>query len=266
MDIKDAKAAPLKFCRFSVDNKVYNGLLRGSMIDIVEGDPFDPSKLTVLRMSYPLDRVKLLCPIVPNKIWCVGRNYVGHVKELNNELPKEPLIFMKALTTITYPGDVVRMPGWVGRIDYEGELAVVIGKRCRKVNEEDALSYVAGYSCFNDVTARDLQKKDGQWTRAKSFDTFGPFGPVLLLTQKMPPEAGITTRHNGNVVQQDTFGSMIFPVERIISHISRFATLEPGDVIATGTPEGVGKVAPGDRVEVEIEGIGAISNPFIAEM
>ncbi|MDL2263207.1 fumarylacetoacetate hydrolase family protein [Synergistaceae bacterium OttesenSCG-928-I11] len=257
------RGEPVKFCRFSVDNRTYNGVLRGNMLDIVEGDIY--GDFSSMRMSYPVDRVKFLTPIVPNKIWCVGRNYVGHVKELDHELPEEPIIFMKPLTTLVGHGDLVRIPNWAGRVDYEGELAVVIGKRCRKVSEADALSYVAGYSCFNDVTARELQNKDGQWTRAKSFDTFGPFGPVLLLTDRMPGDAAITTRLNGNVVQRDVFSNMIFSVSRIISHISRFATLEPGDVIATGTPEGVGRVAPEDRVEVEIDGIGTLSNPFIAE-
>ncbi|MDR3333221.1 MAG: fumarylacetoacetate hydrolase family protein [Synergistaceae bacterium] len=252
-----------KYCRFSVDGKTYNGTVRGNMVDIVEGDIF--SGFSGMRMSYPIERVKLLPPITPTKVWCVGRNYVGHVRELAQELPSEPLIFMKPLTTIVGSGDPVRIPEWAGRIDYEGELAAVIGKRCRKVAEAEALSYVVGYSCFNDVTARELQERDDQWTRAKSFDTFGPFGPFILLKSEIPGETRITTRLNGNVVQQDSFSSMIFSVARIVSHISRFATLEPGDIIATGTPEGIGKVSPGDRVEVEIDGVGVLSNPFVAE-
>jgi 2-keto-4-pentenoate hydratase/2-oxohepta-3-ene-1,7-dioic acid hydratase in catechol pathway len=234
------------------------------MIDIAEGDLL--TGFSGMRMSCPLSRVKLMTPLAPNKVWCVGRNYAGHVRELEHELPEEPLIFIKPVTSIVGTGDLVRIPDWAGRIDYEGELAVVIGRKCRRVSESEALSYVAGYSCFNDVTARDLQNKDGQWTRAKGFDTFAPFGPVVLLTERMPDGAGITTRLNGNVVQRDVFSSMIFPVSRIISHISRFATLEPGDVIATGTPEGVGRVSPEDRVEIEIDGIGVLSNPFIADI
>lgn len=257
------QSGPVKFCRFSIDAKTYSGVVRGSMIDIVEGDVY--SGFRGMRISYPMDRVKLLTPVVPNKIWCVGKNYKGHVRELDSELPTEPIIFIKPITTIVADGDVVRMPGWAGRIDYEGELAVVIGKRCRKVAEQDALSYVAGYSCFNDVTARDIQRKDVQWTRAKSFDTFGPFGPVLLLTDSLPQDTMITTRRNGVVVQQDRISSMIFSIARIISHISMFATLEAGDVIATGTPEGIGRVDPEDRVEIEIDGIGKLSNPFIME-
>lgn len=252
-----------RFCRFTIDGKVYNGIQRGNMVDIVEGDLLNG--FSAMRMSYPVERIRLLPPLVSTKIWCVGRNYVGHVRELDHELPEEPIIFMKPLTTIVGTGDIVRIPDWVGRVDYEGELAVVIGKKCRCVEQKDALSYVAGYTCFNDVTARELQNKDGQWTRAKSFDTFGPIGPSVLLTGQMPDDARITTRLNGNVVQQDIFRNMIFPVSRIISHISRFATLEPGDVIATGTPEGVGRVQPEDRVEVEIDGIGTLTNPFIAD-
>jgi 2-keto-4-pentenoate hydratase/2-oxohepta-3-ene-1,7-dioic acid hydratase in catechol pathway len=256
-------AAPLKFCRFAFEGKIYNGTLHGSMVDLVEGDFL--GEFSTLRMSYPLDRVKLLPPIMPTKIWCVGRNYAGHAKELNHELPKEPLIFMKPLSSIIGSGDPVKIPEWAGRVDYEGELAVVIGRRCRRVPEADAMSFVAGYACFNDVTARDLQNTDGQWTRSKGFDTFAPFGPVILHTKELPADTKITTRLNGQVVQKDDFRSMIFSVARIISHISRFATMEPGDVIATGTPEGIGRVKAGDRVEIEIEGIGTLMNPFISE-
>jgi 2-keto-4-pentenoate hydratase/2-oxohepta-3-ene-1,7-dioic acid hydratase in catechol pathway len=172
---------------------------------------------------------------------------------------------MKPPSSVIGNGEPVKIPEWAGRIDYEGELAVIIGKRCRRVSEARALSFVAGYSCFNDVTARDLQNSDGQWTRAKGFDTFAPFGPVILQTSEMPPDAAIVTRLNGNTVQKDSPRGMIFSVGKIISHISEFATLEPGDVIATGTPEGIGRVRPGDRVEVEIEGIGTLSNPFISD-
>ncbi|MDR2780429.1 MAG: fumarylacetoacetate hydrolase family protein, partial [Synergistaceae bacterium] len=226
-------AATRKYCRFTVDGKIYNGVLHGNMVDLIEGDLL--SGFSALRMSYPLDRVKLLPPLMPTKIWCVGRNYIGHVKELEHDAPSEPLIFMKPLTSIVGSNDPVRIPEWAGRIDYEGELAVIIGKRCHKVPETEALSFVAGYSCFNDVTARGLQNQDGQWTRAKGFDTFGPFGPVVLLTNKMPGNAVLTTRLNGVAVQRDSLSGMIFSVGRIISHISMFATLEPGDLIATGT-------------------------------
>lgn len=257
------KKEPAKFCRFSIDGKTYNGVIRGKMIDIVEGDAFVGYQ--TLGFSYPLERAKLLTPVVPNKVWCVGKNYAAHATELQEDVPSEPLIFIKPTTTIIASDDLVRIPKWAGRIDYEGELAAVIGRRCRKVSESDALSYVAGYSCFNDVTARDLQARDGQWTRSKSFDTFGPFGPVLLMASEMPAETTITTRLNGSVVQHESIQKMIFSVARIVSHISMFATLEPGDVIATGTPDGIGRVSPEDMVEVEIDGIGRIRNPFILE-
>ncbi|MDR3354327.1 MAG: fumarylacetoacetate hydrolase family protein [Synergistaceae bacterium] len=252
-----------RFCRFLVDGRTYNGTVRGNMVDIVEGDMF--GGFSGMRMSYPADMIKILTPFTPTKIWCVGQNYVGHVKELNNQLPSDPVIFSKPLTSLAGCGDPVRIPEWAGRIDYEGELAAVIGRRCKKVSEDEALAYVRGYSCFNDVTARELQVKDGQWTRSKGFDTFAPFGPYVLLTDTMPSDARITTRLNGNVVQKELFTNMVFSVARIISHISRFATLEPGDVIATGTPEGIGRVCPGDRVEVEIDYIGTLTNPFISE-
>lgn len=254
---------PDKFCRFLVKGKIYSGTVRGNMIDIVSGDPY--SGYTDIRMSQPLDGAKLITPIQPNKVWCVGKNYRAHAMEFDEVIPEEPLIFMKPLTSVASHEEIVRMPAWAGRIDYEGELAVVIGKRCRKVSVEEALSCVVGYSCFNDVTARDLQKKDGQWTRAKSFDSFAPFGPFLLMTNELPPETEVITRLNGNVVQKAPISSMIFSVAQIISFISAFATLEPGDVIATGTPEGIGRISAGDRVEVEIAPIGKLSNPFIME-
>jgi 2-keto-4-pentenoate hydratase/2-oxohepta-3-ene-1,7-dioic acid hydratase in catechol pathway len=256
------KKGQQKFCRFNVDGKIYNGILRGGMVDIAKGDLMEG--FSDMRMSYPISRVKFLPPLVPVKIWCVGRNFLGHVKELEHEIPDEPLIFMKPVTTLIGCGDPVRIPEWAGRVDYEGELAVVIGRRCHKVSETEALSYVKGYSCYNDITARDLQI-DNHWTIAKGFDGFGPFGPSVLITEKMPGDTKITTRLNGNVMQQDVLDNMIFPVPVIISYISRFATLEPGDIIATGTPEGVGRIQPGDIVEIEIDGIGVLFNPVISD-
>ena len=206
-------------------------------------------------------------PIDPVKIWCVGLNYREHAKESNMEIPDEPLVFMKPTTCLIAHGEPVKIPNpeKLGRVDYEGELAVVIGKNCRNVGEKDALDYVLGYSCFNDVSARVLQKKDSQWIRAKGFDTFGPFGPVVLLQKNISSEARMRTRLNGTVVQDTKFADLIFSVPAIISHISKFATLEAGDVIATGTPSGVGPVKPGDVVEVEIEGVGTLRNRIEAE-
>lgn len=254
-----AKKKPLVcYCRFWVDGRTYSGTIRDNSVDIVEGDPF--SGFSPIRLSYPVERVKFLPPFMPKRIWCIGRNYLGHVKELNNEVPKEPLVFMKSTSAIIGANDFIRIPEWAGRIDYEGELAVVIGKTGRNIPEEEAFSHVLGYSIMNDVTARELQKSDGQWTRAKSFDTFAPFGPALLITDQMPEDAVIRTALNGNVVQEATFSQMIFPIPKLISHISRFATLEPGDVIASGTPQGIGAMKAGDLVEVSIEGIGSLKN------
>ena len=167
---------------------------------------------------------------------------------------------MKSVSAIIGANDFIRIPEWAGRIDYEGELAVVIGKAGHNISEEDAFSHVLGYSIMNDVTARELQKSDGQWTRAKSFDTFAPFGPSVLIADEMPQEAVIRTTLNGKTVQEASFSQMIFPLPKLISHISRFATLEPGDVIASGTPQGVGPMKVGDLVEVSIDGIGSLRN------
>ena len=207
-------------------------------------------------------------PIDPVKIWCIGLNYREHAKETNMKIPDEPCVFMKPTTSLVAHGEAVKIPDHdkLGRVDYEGELAVVIGKNCRNVGEQEAIDYVLGYSCFNDVSARVLQEKDGQWIRAKGFDTFGPFGPVLLLKKNIPPETRIKTRLNGTVAQNASFADMIFSIPSIISHISRFATLEAGDVIATGTPSGVGPMQHGDVVEIEIEGIGTLRNSIEAEV
>ena len=252
------KEKPVLFCRFLVDGRTYSGQIRENSVDIVEGDPF--TSIYPIRLSYPIDRVKFLPPFMPRKIWCVGRNYANHVKELNHEMPTEPTIFMKPPTSVIGANDFIRIPRWAGRVDYEGELAVIIGKSGRNIEENDALEHVLGYSIINDVTARDLQNKDGQWTRSKSFDTFAPFGPALLVQKQMPAGAAIHTRLNDKVVQESTFEHMIFSIPVIIAFISRFATIEAGDIIATGTPGGIGPMKAGDVVEVEIDGIGKLRN------
>ena len=253
------KDAPMRYCRFGVDGRVFSGVIRANSVDIIEGDPFH-GITSQIRLSYPAERVKFLPPFTPKKIWCIGRNYVGHVKELEHEIPSEPLVFLKATSAIIGCGDFIRLPSWAGAIHYEGELAVVIGKGGKNISEEDAYEHVLGYTIMNDVRARELQNKDGQWTRAKSFDTFAPFGPNLLVTKQLPPETRVTTRLNGEVVQDAAIEQMIFPIPRIISHISRFAALEEGDVIATGTPQGVGPLKGGDLIEVEISPIGTLAN------
>jgi 2-keto-4-pentenoate hydratase/2-oxohepta-3-ene-1,7-dioic acid hydratase in catechol pathway len=202
-------------------------------------------------------------PIDPVKIWCIGLNYRAHAEETKSQVPDEPCVFMKPRTCLAAHGEPIKLPAWTGRVDYEGELAVVIGRTCRNVDESQALDYVLGYSCFNDVSARVLQKKDGQWIRSKGFDTFGPFGPALLRARSLPSAAKVTTRLNGNIVQQSPFSDMIFSVPAVIAHLSRFATLEPGDIIATGTPSGIGPIQPGDTVEISIDGVGTLKNPVI---
>jgi 2-keto-4-pentenoate hydratase/2-oxohepta-3-ene-1,7-dioic acid hydratase in catechol pathway len=209
----------------------------------------------------PLEQAALLVPVVPSKIVCIGRNYRDHAAELGNEVPREPLIFFKPPSSLLDPGAPIRIPSISKRVDFEGELGVVIGKRCSHIGaQEDVRRYIAGYTIVNDVTARDLQKSDGQWSRAKGFDTFCPVGPIV--TDGIDPDAGITveTRLNGEIRQQGTTRDLIFPIAALIRHISAAMTLVPGDLIATGTPAGVGPMTAGDRVEVSIEGIGVLSN------
>lgn len=207
---------------------------------------------------YNLGDVELLSPTEPSKIVCIGLNYREHANELKMKLPDEPIIFLKPPSAVLDPGKEIIYPKSSVRVDYEGELGVVIGKRCKNVAAKDYADYVLGYTCFNDVTARDLQQKDGQWTRAKSFDTFAPFGPAIARID--PLNADIQTRVNGETKQKSNTSDLIFDVPKLIEFVSGVMTLLPGDVIATGTPPGVGQLQKGDIVEVEIEGIGVLKN------
>jgi 2-keto-4-pentenoate hydratase/2-oxohepta-3-ene-1,7-dioic acid hydratase in catechol pathway len=206
-----------------------------------------------------------LPPCEPTKIVCVGLNYVEHVRESltvapeHREVPAEPLLFLKPPSAALGSGATIRYPRGVTRLDPEGELAVVIGRRARGVTESDALAHVAGLTCFNDVSARNYQKSDGQWARAKGFDTFAPFGPCIALGAD-PSDRALELRVNGEARQRARTSGMHFKVPLLVSHISRIMTLEPGDVIATGTPAGIAPIVPGDRVEVEIEGVGVLVN------
>jgi 2-keto-4-pentenoate hydratase/2-oxohepta-3-ene-1,7-dioic acid hydratase in catechol pathway len=208
----------------------------------------------------PLDDVRLLAPVLPSKVVCVGKNYAAHAAEFGSEVPEEPLIFLKPSTSVIGPGDTIPLPSISRRVDYEGELAVVIGRLARSVRAEEAFRYILGYTCANDVTLRDLQKKDGQWTRAKGFDGSCPLGPWIA-TDVDPNDAPIETRVNGEVRQSATTADLIFGVATVIEYVTTFMTLLPGDVLLTGTPEGVGKLEPGDRVEVEVDGVGVLANP-----
>lgn len=213
---------------------------------------------------YPLDEVKLLAPVRPSKIVCVGRNYAEHAAELGNDVPPEPLLFLKPPSSLLDVGEAVVYPSISKRVDHEAEIAVVIGRTCRFVEEAEALDYVFGYTVANDVTARDLQKSDGQWSRAKGFDTFCPVGPWVDNAFD-PRNRALRCTVNGTVRQNSNTDKMIFSIARIISHISQAMTLEPGDLILTGTPEGIGPVQPGDVMTVEVEGLGSITNPVIGE-
>ena len=200
----------------------------------------------------------------PSKIVCIGRNYTKHAAELGNDVPAEPLIFLKPPSSIIYDGDPIVMPAGAGRVDFEAEIGVVIGKHARHVSAKDAWAYVSGLVAVNDVTARDLQAADGQWTRAKGFDTFCPVGTPV------PPEdvdrdaLSVTTRVNGEVKQDGPASDMVFDIPTIVAHISRVMTLEPGDLIATGTPDGIGPLSPGDEVVIEVRGVGSVTNPVVA--
>lgn len=212
----------------------------------------------------PLLRCPTFPPMVPaGKVIGIGQNYRAHAAEMGKGIPDEPIMFLKPASAIIADGDPIQRPAGYERVDYEGELGVVIGKRAKRVSREQALEFVAGYVCVNDVTVRDLQKKDGQWTRAKGFDTFCPIGPRLVPGLD-PRDLRLTTRVNGEVRQDSSTSDMIFDVATLIAFVSQHMTLEPGDVISTGTPSGVGNLNPGDVVEVEIAGIGILRNPVIA--
>jgi 2-keto-4-pentenoate hydratase/2-oxohepta-3-ene-1,7-dioic acid hydratase in catechol pathway len=266
----------MKYCRFELNGQARHGLVEAvagtEMItrlllnppETADGELEDlPSK----RMDHVrLAEATLLAPVQPSKIVCVGRNYREHAAELGHEVPTEPLIFLKPPSSLIAPGAQVRRPKISERVDYEGELGVVISKLCHKVGpEQDVRPFILGYTCVNDVTARDLQNKDGQWTRAKGFDTFCPVGPVV--TDEIDPWAGVgvETKVNGEVRQQGTTRDFIFPLDVVIRFISQVMTLLPGDLISTGTPKGVGPVVAGDVIEVSVEGAGTLRNPVVDE-
>jgi 2-keto-4-pentenoate hydratase/2-oxohepta-3-ene-1,7-dioic acid hydratase in catechol pathway len=216
----------------------------------------------------PLANLRLLPPVVPSKILCVGRNYRDHAAELGNEVPKEPLLFLKPPSSLLPPGGTIVMPKLSSRVDYEGELGIVIGRRCRNIGpDEDVRPYIRGYVCVNDVTARDIQKSDGQWTRGKGFDTFCPVGPIV--SNEIDPVAGdpvtVTTRLNGAVKQHGSTRDLIFPIADLLRYITATMTLEPGDLIPTGTPAGVGAVSSEDSIQVQVDGLGILENIFAAE-
>jgi 2-keto-4-pentenoate hydratase/2-oxohepta-3-ene-1,7-dioic acid hydratase in catechol pathway len=269
----------MRYCRFLFENQTHYGAVEDR-----HGKPWivrlmaAPEEDSGFRLAYgretswnfdfepmPLGAAELLAPVTPSKIVCVGRNYRDHVKEMGSELPAEPLLFFKPVSALLSPGDVVRMPAVSARVDYEGELALVIGRRTRNLKEDAWRLAVRGYTLANDVTARDLQNKDGQWTRAKGFDSFCPVGPVV--SDELDPEAGLTleTHVNGELRQQGSTLDFIFPIPKLLAYITAIFTLEPGDLVLTGTPAGVGPLKAGDCVEISIPGLGVLANTFQPE-
>jgi 2-keto-4-pentenoate hydratase/2-oxohepta-3-ene-1,7-dioic acid hydratase in catechol pathway len=227
-------------------------------VGLVEGSPFTEFKRKDARL--PIDSVEVLPPVSPSKIICVGRNYAAHAAEHDAEVPELPLIFLKPPTTIIGPGATVYLPPQSEKVEHEGELAIVIGQTCRWVEPSAAMDVLLGFTIANDVTARDLQFRDGQWTRGKGFDTFCPIGPWIE-TEFDPADALITLTVNGQLRQMASTRDMIFPVRQIVAFASSVMTLQPGDLILTGTPAGVGPLTDGDEVSVEVEGIGILTNP-----
>ncbi len=252
----------MRVIRYRYNDRVAYGLLKGQDVWQVFGDVFGDFREG--EREADLEEVTLLSPVLPSKIVGVGLNYRDHAEEVGAEIPDEPLIFLKPSTAVIGPGDSIQYPRMTSRVDYEGELGVVIGKRARNVSPEVAGTYVFGYVCFNDVTARDLQSKDGQWTRAKGFDTFAPLGPWIE-TELDPQRLKLQTFLNGEVRQSSSTENLIFDCYQLVSYISRVMALMPGDVIATGTPSGIGPMSVGDRVDVVIEGIGTLTNTVVTD-
>jgi 2-keto-4-pentenoate hydratase/2-oxohepta-3-ene-1,7-dioic acid hydratase in catechol pathway len=253
----------MKFCRFvsaaTASHQAHYGILDGDQVRAISAPPWTEWKET--GTSVPAGEVRLLAPVEPRKIVCIGRNYAAHAAELGNEVPKDPLIFLKPSTAIVGPDQAIVVPKYSERVEHEGELGLVVGRRSSHLSDNcDALSYLLGYTCVNDVTARDLQKTDVQFTRAKGFDTFCPVGPHIE-TELQPDELQVETLVNGQVRQSGRTSLMVFSPAFLIRWLSRMMTLEPGDLIATGTPSGVGPLVANDVVEVRIGGIGVLRNP-----
>jgi 2-keto-4-pentenoate hydratase/2-oxohepta-3-ene-1,7-dioic acid hydratase in catechol pathway len=253
----------MRICRFTTSQATTPrfGVLEGdSVLPLAVGESIE--SLPNARMDKPvsLSEVRFHAPVAPSKIVCVGRNYLEHAAELGNKMPDEPLLFLKAPSAIVASGDCIDLPPQSQQVEHEGELGVVIGRRARKLrDDEDPLGYVLGYTCVNDVTARDLQRKDVQFTRAKSFDTFCPVGPFIV-DGLDPLNLVVTTRVNGSTKQNGRTADMAFSVPFLIAYIANIMTLYPGDLIATGTPAGVSPMKDGDVVELEIKGIGVLRN------
>jgi 2-keto-4-pentenoate hydratase/2-oxohepta-3-ene-1,7-dioic acid hydratase in catechol pathway len=247
----------MKLVRFAYQDTVYHGVLADGQIEAISGGLF--GVLEPLNRIFELDEVRFMSPTTPTKVVAVGLNYRDHAEELGMDIPDEPILFLKPPTAVIGPDYRILYPPESEQVDYEAELAVVIGERCHRVSEEAADDYILGYTCGNDVTARDLQRKDGQWSRAKSFDSFAPLGPCVE-TELDPSNVWVECFVNGEQKQSSSTLNMIFGVPKLVSFISHVMTLLPGDVIMTGTPPGVGQLSVRDVVEIKIDGIGTLAN------
>ena len=252
----------MRIVRYALGRNVSYGILEGETVRELAGSPF--GKFEAIAHTHRLSDVRLLAPCRPSKIVALGVNYHSHSDEMQLKLPSEPLIFIKPATAVIGPDEAIVYPPSSNQVDYEGELGIVIKRKAHCINRQNIADYILGYTCFNDVTARDLQAKDKQWTRAKGFDTFAPIGPWIE-TDLDPNDLRLQTYLNGQLKQDSSTGELIFNALEVASFISHVMTLMPGDVIATGTPAGIGPMQPGDTVEVKIEGIGTLRNHVIAQ-
>jgi len=254
----------MRYVRYAHNNLTFWGLLLSD--DLIQPLTAAPYRQGVPQgQPIPLKAVHLLAPCEPGKIVAIGKNYHDHIQEFDSQIPKTPIIFIKPTTSVNDPGSPIVLPpaDLSKQVDYECELALVIGRTARQIKAADAPAYILGYTCFNDVTARDIQKQDGQWTRAKGFDGFAPVGP-LVTDEVDPGNLTIRTRLNGRIMQESSTSRLIWPVGELIEFITACMTLLPGDVVTTGTPSGVGPMSSGDTVEISIEGIGVLANPVHA--
>jgi 2-keto-4-pentenoate hydratase/2-oxohepta-3-ene-1,7-dioic acid hydratase in catechol pathway len=255
----------MRIVRFELMGRTGYGLLEGEQISVLWGTPYNGGLKNTTGEVMSLPEVTLLAPCEPSKIVAVGLNYRDHAAEIGHPLPEEPLLFMKPSTAVIGPDEDIVYPAMSRQVDYEAELAVVIGRTCRHVKAEDFRDYVLGCTCINDVTARDLQKKDGQFTRSKSFDTFAPLGPWIETAVPDPDNLTVEAYLNRENRQHSSTRNLVFSVGALVAFISRIMTLLPGDVIATGTPAGIGPMVPGDVVEIRVEGIGTLRNRVVTE-
>jgi len=254
----------MKIVRIKSGDDIAYGVADTEGVLVYNGTPFvawEPTESVV-----PWNNVTLLAPVIPTKVLCVGKNYEDHAAEFDGEVPEEPLIFMKPATAVVGTNANVVHPAITNEVHHEAELAVVISKPARNIKAEDASQYIFGYTAANDVTARDLQRRDGQWTRAKGFDTFCPLGPAIETELDPLERLAVICRVNGEVRQAGFTSDMVFGVAEVMAYVTAFTTLLPGDVILTGTPSGVGKVEPGDLMEVEVDGIGVLANRVVAPL